>query len=209
MGRPRQFDENAVLERAMKVFWEKGYEAASLPDLLIGMGLTRGSFYKAFKDKRSVYLAALRFYGERVVSGAIRILEADEPASGHERIQQLFASQIALMNTPQARRGCFLCKAAVDRAPHDREVERTVLEIVGSIEEAFGRAAVNGLPGAVPVDALVFRKAGAPLAAIYIGIQVLRNAGSGVETIKGIVNNALKSLESLSGQPVVTASTPR
>lgn len=206
MGRPRQFDENAVLERAMKVFWEKGYEAASLPDLLAAMGLTRGSFYKAFKDKRSVYLAALRFYGEKVVSNAIRMLEADEPPSGHERIRQLFASQIALMKTPQARRGCFLCKAAVDRAPHDREVERTVLMIVGRIEEAFGRAAVADLHGAPPANAHAFRKAGAPLAAAYIGIQVLRNAGSGAETIERIAHSAL---ESLAGYPVATTGALR
>ncbi len=178
----------------MKVFWEKGYEAASLPDLLLGMGLTRGSFYKAFKDKRSVYLAALRFYGDQVVSAAIRVLEADKPASGYERIKRLFASQIALMRTPDARRGCFLCKAAVDRAPHDPEIERTVLMIIGRIEEAFGRAAIADLPGKQLANARAFRKAGVPLAAAYIGLQVLRNAGSSAETIAGIAQGALESL---------------
>ena len=54
MARPREFDTDVALSGAMDVFWEHGYEGASLPDLLIGMHLTRGSLYKAFNGEKTL-----------------------------------------------------------------------------------------------------------------------------------------------------------
>ncbi|MCV6546005.1 MAG: TetR/AcrR family transcriptional regulator, partial [Cohaesibacter sp.] len=69
-----------ALHGAMDIFWVQGYAATNLPDLLKAMGITRGSFYKAFVDKRSVYLAALDFYDQNVVSSAVTLLQnASEP----------------------------------------------------------------------------------------------------------------------------------
>ena len=64
MARPREFDIDTALARALDVFWEKGYGDASLPDLLEGMKLTRGSLYKAFADKETLYLRVLERYDE-------------------------------------------------------------------------------------------------------------------------------------------------
>src|SRR6516162_9158378 len=57
-GRPREFDMNAALDHAIRVFREQGYNATSIPDLIAAMGLASGSIYKAFRDKRAVFLAA-------------------------------------------------------------------------------------------------------------------------------------------------------
>ncbi len=73
MARPREFDIEEAVEGAMQIFWRQGYGATNLPDLLTAMGLTRGSFYKAFKDKRAVYLAALQRYDEQVIGGAVSL----------------------------------------------------------------------------------------------------------------------------------------
>ena len=62
MARPREFDEAVVLEKAARVFWAHGYEGSSLADLCEGTGLTKGSLYKAFEDKRGLYLRALEHY---------------------------------------------------------------------------------------------------------------------------------------------------
>src|SRR5277367_2937471 len=58
-GRPREFDMNEALDRAIQVFCEQGYNATSIGDLIDAMGLASGSIYKAFRDKRAVFLAAL------------------------------------------------------------------------------------------------------------------------------------------------------
>ena len=82
MARPREFEMDEALEGAMQIFWRQGYGATNLPDLLKAMGLTRGSFYKAFGDKRSVYLEALKRYDENNISAAVQLLgDADQVLS--------------------------------------------------------------------------------------------------------------------------------
>ena len=58
-GRPREFELDAAAHDAMQVFWDKGYEGTSLPDLIAGTRLSRGSLYKAFKDKKAVFIATM------------------------------------------------------------------------------------------------------------------------------------------------------
>src|SRR5215471_13144873 len=65
-GRPRSFDRDEVLARAMQVFWEKGYEAASMQDLLTAMNLSSPSLYAAFGDKESLFIEAVERYVESV-----------------------------------------------------------------------------------------------------------------------------------------------
>ncbi len=76
MGRPRTFDQAEVLERAVGLFLEKGYEGTSVPDLLDRTGICRQSLYNAFGDKRGLYLAALERWGRREVDAKIQLLEA-------------------------------------------------------------------------------------------------------------------------------------
>jgi AcrR family transcriptional regulator len=63
MARPREFDEDAVLEKALRVFWENGYEGASLNELLSSMGLTKSSLYKAFGSKENLFRKVREKYG--------------------------------------------------------------------------------------------------------------------------------------------------
>ena len=74
MARPRSFDTDVAVEKAMQVFWTHGYEGASLPDLLEGMGLTRGSLYKAFTDKKSLFLKVLEHYEGKAVQSGVALL---------------------------------------------------------------------------------------------------------------------------------------
>src|SRR5690348_5749857 len=62
MGRTKEFDRDQVLRKAMTVFWKKGYEATSIPDLLEAMGLSRSSLYETFQDKQSLYYEAIQHY---------------------------------------------------------------------------------------------------------------------------------------------------
>ncbi len=59
-GRPRNFDENAALEKAIQVFWSKGYDGVTIDDLVAGMGVGRPSLYSVFGDKRTIFLRVLR-----------------------------------------------------------------------------------------------------------------------------------------------------
>ena len=85
MSRPRAFDTDAALNGAMDVFWAQGYENASLPDLLTGMGITRGSLYKAFTDKKSLFLLILERYEQAAVVPAVQLRKDPETTDGSDR----------------------------------------------------------------------------------------------------------------------------
>jgi TetR/AcrR family transcriptional repressor of nem operon len=80
MPRPKEFDREHVLDRAMGVFWSKGYAATSIEDLVAHMGIQRGSLYGTFRDKRTLFLSALDRYQHVVARELVEVLET--PGSG-------------------------------------------------------------------------------------------------------------------------------
>src|SRR5690606_20762283 len=75
-GRPRTFDEDEALDRAMRVFWARGYERTSLPELLDAMGIARQSLYHAFGDKRALFLRCLDRYAAEAARPTLERLRA-------------------------------------------------------------------------------------------------------------------------------------
>ena len=112
MARPREFDTAQAIDGAMQIFWQQGFKATNLPELLEAMALTRGSFYKAFDDKESVYLKALDQYDATVVTQTLAMLAACEEPLASDCLKPMFAP------SPNAARGCFICNAMVELAPH-------------------------------------------------------------------------------------------
>ncbi|MEM9578936.1 MAG: TetR/AcrR family transcriptional regulator [Pseudomonadota bacterium] len=108
MARPREFEYETALGGAMDIFWRQGYRATNLPELLDAMGLTRGSFYKAFGEKEATYLQALDHYDAKVVSRAVEMLETCDLETATACLAQLFQSDAS------DNRGCFICNAMVE-----------------------------------------------------------------------------------------------
>lgn len=134
MGRPYEFDREETLSRAMDLFWEKGYKATSIEDLVNRMGIKRGSIYNTFGDKHSLFIAAVEYYGEAVTSETIKVLES--PGSPLENIHTFFDR---LVKTPRDRkiRGCLISNTVVELAPHDEKVAEVVRGILEKIQKAF------------------------------------------------------------------------
>ena len=74
VGRPREFDAEEALAQIMDVFWAKGFEGASMSDLVTATGLKKGSLYAAFGDKRAMYLKALALYDRTAIDRSVRVL---------------------------------------------------------------------------------------------------------------------------------------
>jgi TetR/AcrR family transcriptional repressor of nem operon len=117
------------------VFWERGYGDTSLPDLLAAMKLTRGSLYKAFKDKKSLFLEVLRVYDAEAVDGAVALL-SDPEQDGWDRIMQLFTS-IADGFDAGDRRGCLLCSTVAGPAVFDDEIAACAQRSVARLRARF------------------------------------------------------------------------
>ncbi|NEU61409.1 TetR/AcrR family transcriptional regulator [Paenibacillus sp. ALJ109b] len=122
MARTREFDEEKVLDAAMQLFWEKGYEATSLSDLTSRMGIQRPSIYSTFGDKRELFETSLRKYT------MARAAEMRTRLAGIASVKEAFRTFFAEIvdeeyNAERLSRGCFCINTMVELAPHDEKFE--------------------------------------------------------------------------------------
>ena len=145
-GRPRSFDMDAAVERAMGVFWSRGYHATALPDLLRATKLSRGSLYAAFGDKHSLFLRAL----DRYIADAVTRMDSElgpsrEPVDG---LRAFLAGYVDRTSGANGRRGCLLVATAMELAGQDAEVGRRVAGCFSAMEarltDALSRAKAAG-----------------------------------------------------------------
>ncbi len=120
MARPKEFDTNVVVQDAMEAFWTRGYAGTSVNDLLEETGLNRGSLYGSFGDKHSLFLTALDRYDEQGWAKIREIL--DQPGRARDVIENWIRASADSCAGEDGRRGCLLCKAAMELVPHDAEV---------------------------------------------------------------------------------------
>ena len=140
MARPRTFDESEVLEGAVALFRERGFEGTSVPELTERLGICRQSLYKEFGDKRGLYLRALELYGRREVDPKVALLEAaGSPLENVRTVLRGFASYA----TSCPGDGCFTVTAMVenrDDADALAIVERQVERLEAAYRDALLRA---------------------------------------------------------------------
>ncbi|MEV6532226.1 TetR/AcrR family transcriptional regulator [Streptomyces sp. NPDC051639] len=119
MGRPRRFDEAQVLHNAREQFWNRGYTATSMDDLMAATGLGKGSLYGAFGDKRQLFLRTLDDYRNEQLDSVRQILTG--PGTGLERLELLLDGAAHGYGDDASRRGCFLAGSTSEL--HGRESE--------------------------------------------------------------------------------------
>lgn len=145
-GRPKGFDEAEVLERAMDLFWRRGYQGAGLSELLQRMGISRQSLYDTFGSKRDLFLRVLEHYRTTQLARALALLE--RPGSRVENVKAVVRFFESLGADPSCR-GCLVANALVEFGPSgDREIEgilRETLELLQQgLERALGEAQAAG-----------------------------------------------------------------
>jgi len=145
-GRPREFDADVAVERAMNVFWSCGYHGTSLPDLLEATRLSRGSLYSAFGDKHRLFLCALDRYIDDALERVERELDPGKPALAG--LRDCLAGYVARTSGAAGRRGCLVVATAMELAAHDVEAARRVRRFFEAMEArmtaALARARVEG-----------------------------------------------------------------
>ena len=157
----KSFDEEAALEKAMKVFWEKGFEPASIADLIEGTGINRGSLYNA----------ALLKYDRDNHRAALAKLEAlDDPK---QAISTLFDAVVAETVADEDHKGCFLINTASEIATHDEEVAEIVRRGFREIEGFFRRSIEVGQARGDMPKALDPQDTAKALLAFIVAIRVL------------------------------------
>jgi TetR/AcrR family transcriptional repressor of nem operon len=147
VGRPRQFDEEQVLDAAMKAFWANGYEGTSLADLVSVTGLHKGSLYQAFGDKHTLFVQTLNRYLQGIRQHKNQILnQADTPLEGIHDVLHGFIDMSEIDNS--CPKGCMAVKSLVEMAPHDPQVQRIMEDhkdvMQASLEKCLRKAQANG-----------------------------------------------------------------
>ena len=123
-GRPREFDPDQALDQAMVVFRQKGFHAASVADLGAAMNLTAGSIYKAFKDKRTLFLQVFeRYTSQRNAQLQQRLMPC---ATGREKVAELLRFYLDSTRELEGRRGCLVVGSATEIQVLDKELSALV-----------------------------------------------------------------------------------
>jgi AcrR family transcriptional regulator len=190
LGRPRGFDADLALDRALRVFWRKGYEGASLSDLTAAMGINRPSLYAAFGDKQSLFRKALDRYGR---GPAAFLGEALQEPTARRVVERLLRAEAELLTHPGNPRGCLLVQGALACGDAADCVRRELItqraKFATAIHQRLKRAKAEGdlPPGADPADLTRF------VATLMNGMAVQAAGGATRRELLRVIQTALKA----------------
>ncbi|MEV1174548.1 TetR/AcrR family transcriptional regulator [Nonomuraea sp. NPDC049784] len=192
MGRPREFSDEAVVDAAMAVFWEKGYEATSTQDLCARTGLGRGSLYNAFGSKHRLYEEAIRRYAETKADAQLAMLA--EAGSVRERLRDLMLGVIDADMADPGRRGCLALNAATESSGRTEAVAGLVRRQFADLEQALCRLVEIGQStGELSPDRPPLQVARAFQSAYY-GLRVLAKVTDDRNALLDVVEGAIAAL---------------
>ena len=192
MARPREFNEEAVLDAAVQCFWAHGYEATSVRDLIEKTGITGASLYNAFGDKRALYQRALDLYVEDSVLDRIRRCEALAP---REAIGAFFAEIVRRSLDDHQHKGCMLVNAALDVMPSDPGFQRILAAVLIRVEEFFLARIEAGQVNRTITRSLAAKTLARHLLGVLMGVRVLARVRPEKALLEGVVSGALALLD--------------
>jgi TetR/AcrR family transcriptional repressor of nem operon len=193
MARPAQFARDEVLEKAMQAFWDQGYNATSIADLVDKTDLRPGSIYAAFDSKEGLFLAALDHYAEHSVAKIEHVLKgADSPLEGIRIFFRKLGSEAA---GERANRSCLLVNTVLEMARQNEAVQKRVNRHLGTIEALFRHALETAqASGELPSDKDPKALATFLMTSIW-GLRVLGGTNPAPARTRSVVNQLLTLLE--------------
>ncbi len=189
-GRPRTFNTDDALDRALDVFWRKGYDGASLPDLTEAMGINRPSLYAAFGNKEALFRKALQRYMEGPAAYVQQAL--DEPTV-RKVAEALFYGEVDLLTNPKNPRGCLAVQGALACGEAGEVIRDELTKHRKALESAIRRRFKKAqTAGDLPASADPAALAGFATAVIH-GMAVQAAGGAGRKELKRVAETALRA----------------
>ncbi len=142
MARTKVFNEQEVLDKAMNLFWLKGYNATSAQDLVDELGISRSSLYDTYGDKHSLFVKTLKQYRIERIDPVIKDVDTVEDIEAYIRHIFVLVKEEAL--SENGSKGCFMVNAAVEMAPVDTDVSDIVNSIMNDMENTVCKAIKRG-----------------------------------------------------------------
>ncbi|MDO4232399.1 MAG: TetR/AcrR family transcriptional regulator [Lautropia sp.] len=196
LGRPRCFDREAVLSRALDVFWRRGYEPASVAELCSAMGINPPSLYAAFGSKAGLFLAAVGFYERTYWASCWQAMQQEPDV--RRAIDVFFRDAAGVLLSPDAPCGCMVVLAAINVSPESSEVIAAVRQLRREAREHFqsrlARAVREGdLPPRSDVKSLAIT-----LNTLLEGMSIQAHDGVTLGELKRVASHAVRLLDQAS-----------
>jgi TetR/AcrR family transcriptional repressor of nem operon len=192
MPRPQSFRESDVIERAMDLFWTKGYEGTSVTDLTEHLGVHPGSLYRTFGDKHGLFLRALKHYQDTESCRlAPRLLE-EGPVM--PRIRAIMIGYLRLAAEESQPRGCLIANTAGERLPGDPAVGACLADVMSTVEDGFLQGLQRAAEQKEIPDGLDLPAHAAMLTMLLQGLQVVVKIDSDPLRLTAAVDAALAGL---------------
>jgi TetR/AcrR family transcriptional regulator, transcriptional repressor for nem operon len=189
-GRPREFSTEAAALAAADVFWEYGYNAASIDDICKRTGLLRGSLYGAFGDKKGILLAALEHYSKRTVARLAQFLEKP----GKEGVREALMCYARTASSLEGTRSCLVTNTALEVLPRGKDIHAKIEQIFHRMEALLTDAVARGQVTGLFSKKLTAQAAGTFLLSVIQGIRVLGKVRYKESDLRLVVEMALHAL---------------
>jgi AcrR family transcriptional regulator len=188
-GRPRTFDRDEVLRKALLVFWERGYQNTSMADLTAAMGINSPSLYAAYGSKEKLFREALALYSDTEGVYTRRAL-AEQPTA-RAAVEVMMRDNAAAYTDPTTPRGCLVVLAAPIATPDNpaipEELARHRAEVQHAVRARIQRGIAEGdVPAEADPDALA-----AFYATVLNGLSLQARDGATLDTLQVVVDNAM------------------
>lgn len=192
-GRPLQFNPDTALNAAVDLFWEKGYSASSLQDILQATRLSKSSLYQTFGNKHKLFEMSVNQYKQNTLSDLQQMLE--QSSSGFEFISQLFFNVTKEIRGKNAQRGCLIMNTASEFSQSDPVIAKLVKQAKAAFTDMFEQAIKQAqVEKDIPAD-----KDPKVLAAYLVsslsGLKTVVKAGADSKEVNSIIEVALSALK--------------
>ncbi|MEV5827240.1 TetR/AcrR family transcriptional regulator [Spirillospora sp. NPDC052242] len=192
MGRPKQFDPDVAVERAMQVFWRKGYAGTTPQDLVDAIGIGKGSLYNAFGSKHGLFERALRRYRDDQAAALVELLERPGPVK--ERLRGALEMLVAMDLADEGRRGCMAVNTAAELGRGDPEASELVRRMLDRTEAAFRTAVEEGRRAGEIAPERDAAALASLLVNTVVGLRLLARVAEGPERLDRVIDGVIDSL---------------
>jgi Transcriptional regulator len=191
-GRPRSFDRDAALLRALDVFWRRGYEPASITELCKTMGINAPSLYAAFGNKAKLFLEAVLFYEKTYWEAPVKKFMSEPDL--YQGIDDFFREAARIFLSPDSPCGCMVVLAAINISDDAEEVIETIQELRLATKKMFAKRFEQGiLDGQLPRDTNVAAMAGA-FNTMLEGLSIQARDGLSPSELESIAAHAVRMM---------------
>jgi len=192
MVRTREFDPDVALQKAMHVFWRRGYRHTSLMNLVEATGVGKKGLYTVFGNKYDLYIKAMEYY--KCMQAEELLYEIERKGSGYAQIEDLFNRALSFTQSELGDRGCLVCNAMAEFGDQEPEIWRAITTHIDRFRKAIRSALANSIKNKEIASSININRHANFLTSVLQSLMLMSRAGTDYSVMKDTVDLTLRSL---------------